>query len=1073
MERLGIDMPKKSSKNITPMKIVIVENGSEIPAERSFTQNLIRVGRNPSEADLSFSGWRMVSRKHAEIRSKPDGWVIVDIGSSYGTYVNDEKLTKPHKLSVGDSIKFGTGGPLAHVIWMEHEEGATPSKETPQQSPQELEAQQIRDVPFPTDQKKIKQENKPSIDKKQNMSPVPSGLPTFTPEKVRKELGKPKSTGKARLEPIGDGEKGLELNASEIWIGRENGCDFKIPISEAMVSRRHARILKRADGYYVEDNNSFNGTLVNEKRLVAPTKLENNDSIQLGIGGPVFRFVSEEGGAGSAPQKAGRTPKKPVNATMVFNMGDISSLQKDELENQVLLKTEIGDGQVLTIGRGANNDISLDGLEISGKHARLRLKDASLEIEDLNSTNGLFVNGERITRKRLAQNDSVQIGSYVIRSQRVGEVVVFDTRSQMRIDAIGVTKEVKNRIAGKKIRLLDDISLSVQPNEFVGVIGPSGAGKSTLIDALNGMRPATSGIVYINNLDLYKHIASLKHTIGYVPQEDVIHRELTVYDTLYYVAKLRLPRDVSKAEIRQIIGEVLDVTGLEERRDIPIQKLSGGQRKRVSIAVELITKPSIIFLDEPTSGLDPSTEEKIMKLFRQISESGRTVILTTHAMDNIRLFDKIVILMRGKLVFYGTPKEALDFLKAEKYTDLFEKLVEPIGIASANVGEGNRIQAEEEVAEKWRMQFAKTPEYSRNIAEPLSEVNQNAGGRRSRKKRLGIIGNVSQWAALTSRYTRVLAKDKFNLFILFAQAPILALLVFLVMDNDSPRDFAYFSLSLCAIWFGTSVTARELVRERQIYKRERMVSLGIFPYIKSKLFVLGSVVFMQCFLLWLPLKFFDLTGLMSMPGSWLGIPQFGIMLLTATVGIALGLFISAIVRTSEMATSLIPLILIPQIIFSGLIGVPFGISRVIGLATPAAWSYDSMKRHSTLDTLKPEGAKPDGETRGLGLYDYIQSENDKNFEQAKQDLKSYKSSLEVQMQVAEKKISSGEEVRFRKIPNPPKVPEPLSVPNDLSEYVTYLNPWMHSILNPIILLIMFLSLLVLTLIVLRLQDIKL
>jgi ABC-type multidrug transport system ATPase subunit len=168
---------------------------------------------------------------------------------------------------------------------------------------------------------------------------------------------------------------------------------------------------------------------------------------------------------------------------------------------------------------------------------------------------------------------------------------------------------------------LDDVAFTIRPNEFVGLLGPSGAGKSTLMDALNGMRRATTGTVLINDLDLYQHLDVLKQSIGYVPQDDIIHRELTVYRTLYYVAKLRLAADVTADEIDQIVNEVMDVTGLSERRDVPVAQLSGGQRKRVSIAVELITKPSVIFLDEPTSGLDPATEDRIMRLFRQIAES--------------------------------------------------------------------------------------------------------------------------------------------------------------------------------------------------------------------------------------------------------------------------------------------------------------------------------------------------------------------------------------------------------------------------------------------------------------------
>jgi ABC-type multidrug transport system ATPase subunit len=250
------------------------------------------------------------------------------------------------------------------------------------------------------------------------------------------------------------------------------------------------------------------------------------------------------------------------------------------------------------------------------------------------------------------------------------------------------------------------------------------------MDSLNGMRPASSGQVLINNLDLYRHLDSLKQSIGYVPQDDIIHRELTVYRTLYYVARLRLSSDVSRREIDQIVNEVMDVTGLSERRDVPISQLSGGQRKRVSIAVELITKPSVIFLDEPTSGLDPATEEKIMKLFRQIAESGRTVILTTHAMENVKLFDKIVVLMRGKLVFYGAPQEALAHVKADSFKDLYDKLEGPVdqqlaalpplppNASKAQAGERKRQreQISEQVAEDWKKKFQQTEQYGATLS---------------------------------------------------------------------------------------------------------------------------------------------------------------------------------------------------------------------------------------------------------------------------------------------------------------------------------------------------------------------
>jgi len=736
-----------------------------------------------------------------------------------------------------------------------------------------------------------------------------------------------------------------------------------------------------------------------------------------------------------------------------------------------VMQVGFGPDQEIGIGRNEMNTISLDGLQISNEHARLRRTNQEVVVEDLNSTNGVYVNGERVSRRGISPRDSVQIGSYVIRIDEHENVGVFDTRSKIRIDSIGITKDVKNRAGRGMIRLLDDISLTIQPNEFIGLLGPSGAGKSTYMDALNGMRPATAGSVFINNVDLYKYLDSLKQSIGYVPQDDIIHHELTVYRTLFYVAKLRLSRDVSRLEIDKIIEDVLDVTGLEERRDVPVNQLSGGQRKRVSIAVELITKPSMIFLDEPTSGLDPATEEKIMILFRQIAESGRTIVLTTHAMENVKLFDKIVVLMRGKLVFYGKPAEALRHLGVSNFKEIYDKLDEPIEEKLRENSELDRFAVTEQVAEDWKQMFLKTPEYKANVYKPLKELGATESGGVKKSHRLGIFGAVRQWLTLSARYARVLSKDRLNLFILFAQAPIIGTLVYFVMGANQPRDFVYFILSICSIWFGTSMAAREIVRERPIYERERMVNLGILPYLGSKLFVLGVIVSIQCFVLFVPLKFMDLVGLMPMPGIFAGIPQFIAMLFTAAVGIALGLLISALVKTSEMATSLIPLILIPQIIFSGLIGVPTGINKVVGLVMPATWSFDTMKRFSDLDTLEPEGALPNDRTNGLGLYKKIEVENEKIISDARKNIKDYEKDLETKLQNAERRAKRGERVQFTGMPERPKIGAAEKIPEDLSEYVSFLHPWMHEIVNLLVLMMMFFWLFVFTLTALRLQDI--
>jgi ABC-type multidrug transport system ATPase subunit/pSer/pThr/pTyr-binding forkhead associated (FHA) protein len=1020
--------------------------------ERSFEKETVLIGRDAFECDISFGKdlYPMVSRRHAEIRRQNGTWYVVDLNSSYGTFVNDQQVTTATPLSEGSSIRIGQSGPVLRVTWIE---SASPVREVAAQHAASY-AESVPQIPAAS-----------APQRQQSIPPASKASPArivFISESTRQPL---------QLSDIG------------LWLGRDPSCQVIFEASAIMVSRRHAQIRPENGSYVIDDNNSFNGTLVNGQRISSVTPLYHGDDIQLGLGGPILRFDSpgRSAPAGeslpgqrsiSINQIVGQLSATPVSSkTMVFNLERDAGAKADGDQPQLLMSLNFGNKKELSIGRGETNDIKLDGLQISTRHARLVNSGTDIAIDDLGSTNGVYVNGARVSRQTITESDAVQVGSFIIRVDGAGNVGVFDTRSKTRIDAVNLCREVKSKFGGGKIRLLDSVSLSIQPNEFVGLLGPSGSGKSTLIDALNGVRPAKGGNVLINNLDLYRHFDSLKQSIGYVPQDDVIHRELTVYKTLYYTARLRLSRDVSRAEINQTINEILDVTGLAERRDVPINQLSGGQRKRVSIAVELITKPSVIFLDEPTSGLDPATEEKIMKLFRQIAESGRTVIMTTHAMENVRLFDKVVLLMRGKLAFYGTPAEALKYFEVKTFKELYDKLDEPVEHEVAQHGEGNRMQITEHVANEWKQRFIKTPQYRTNVDEPLSSLGSLEHARVYKKRRLGIFGAIRQWITLSRRYVEVLAKDKLNLFILFVQAPVIAVLTFFVMGSDLPRDFVYFVLSLVAIWFGTSVAAREVIRERPVFRRERMVNLGILPYLGSKLFVIGLIVTAQCLMLFVPLKLLDLANIMSMPGEWFGLPQLWTMLLTAGVGVALGLFVSALVRTSEMATSLVPLILIPQILFSGLVGVPFGINKVIALTMPAAWSFDTMKRFSTLDTLEPEGAEPNGKTQGKGLYKYTKDENEKIVADARKSIEDYKKDAETKFREYDRQMRNGETPAIPHPDEPRAISDAKQIPSDLSQYVSFLNPWMSDILNQVVLMLMFGILVITTLIVLRLQDV--
>ena len=889
----------------------------------------------------------------------------------------------------------------------------------------------------------------------------------------------------------------VDITKEATRLGREPGLDVVIASTAANVSRRHAEIRRQEGVFILVDLGSFNGTFLNGRRIVGGEVLHDGDVVQLGPGGPSLRFHAPSnpdaqrtvhfGPSGGLP--SGRL-NQPKNQTIFANkesgqfQSTLKSTDVNPNEPRVFLQRAL-DRPTLTIGRGDECDIRLDGLLISNNHARLSQSSSGLVIEDLNSTNGTYVNGQRITgRCQLPYEDVVQIGPFLLRVNQQRGVTVFDTRSKTRVDVVKITKEVTNRSGGGKIRLLDEVDLSIQPNEFVGLLGPSGAGKSTLMDSLNGMRPASSGHVLVNNLDLYQHLESLKQSIGYVPQDDIIHRELTVYRTLYYVARLRLSRDISTEEIDQVVSEVMDITGLSERRDVPISQLSGGQRKRVSIAVELITKPSVIFLDEPTSGLDPATEEKVMKLFRQIAESGRTVILTTHAMENVKLFDKLVVLMRGKLVFYGKPQEALAHCGAESFKDLYDKLEAPIfeKLRQAN-GRANKDQIAEEVADDWKRRFLQTEQYRMNVEIPLRSVSAGAHVTAPARRR-GSLGDwIRQWATLARRYLEVLSADKFNLLILFGQAPIIALLTYIVVGAKAPRDFVYFVLALVSLWFGTSVAAREIIRERAVYKRERMVNLRLLPYVGSKILILSLIVGLQCLLLFGTLKFLDVTGLMSFPGGFGGIGHLVVMMVTSLVGISLGLFVSAVVKTSEMATSLIPLILIPQILFSGLVGIPTGMSKAIGVIMPATWAFDEMKRLSSLEVLraKDEKAQPSDKEEGRGLYKEIERKNDQNIESSRTKVEKYKDDAEKSIKDFEKKmedyqkdLATGHAPKKPATPKLGPVPEispAEKVPDDLSTHVDFLHPWGSHKLDLGVLITMFFTFFLATIIALRSQDV--
>ncbi|MDX9975624.1 MAG: FHA domain-containing protein, partial [FCB group bacterium] len=474
-----------------------------------------------------------------------------------------------------------------------------------------------------------------------------------------------------------------------VVVGRDASCD--VVVSGETVSRRHFEIRPDANGQFVlRDLNSTNGVYIHRRKVEQPIVLDDGDLI--GIGSPQaeqLRFQFESG------------RRKPWNMYLPA---------KEEW----------------TIGRAETNDVSLTfDSTVSSKHAVIQRQKGSLNVHDRNSLNGTWVNGRRVKRATLTPADTLTIGSTVFRVDTepngMLRVTRRDGRDEISLECIGLTREV-----GGNKRILDKVSLAINPGEFVGVLGPSGAGKSTLLKGLNGYQPPDYGCVLLNDTPLYRSFAMFRNSIGYVPQDDIVHSDLTVEDSLDYVAQLRLPPDVTAAHRAELIDSTLETLGLSHVRKSRIYELSGGQRKRVSIGCELITRPSVLFLDEPTSGMDPSTEERLMRHFKAMAQRGTTVLITTHILYNLGLLDRVVIMSRGKLVFFGTPDEALSFFSRDgkpltRPTEIFEILEGDAPPAPGAPENGGK----DAIAEFYQKRYLASELARRHIGQEMSDVGRD------------------------------------------------------------------------------------------------------------------------------------------------------------------------------------------------------------------------------------------------------------------------------------------------------------------------------------------------------------
>src|SRR6266496_131594 len=651
-------------------------------------------------------------------------------------------------------------------------------------------------------------------------------------------------------------------------------------------------------------------------------------------------------GAGRGYQDAGMPPSSGLSYA-----GSLSSRQPSAI---MRLPTK-----VLRIGRGADNDVVVSDLSVSRYHAELRRGVSGYEIVDLGSHNGTFVNGQRISSAPVTELDIIGIGPATFRL--VGdELQEFIDTGDVSLAA----KDLTVRLSSGKV-LLDHVSFPLGERCLLGVIGPSGAGKSTLLGAPTGMRPATDGSVLYDQRDLYTHYAELRHRIGLVPQENILHTQLSARRALGYAAELPFPRDTSKAERQRRITEVLGELSLTAHAETRTSSLSGGQQKRVNVALELLTKPSLLFLDEPTSGLDPGLDKSVMEMMADLAHDGRTVIVVTHSVANLNLCDRLLVLVPGgKVAYFGPPADGLKHFGKPGWAEVFQAF-------------------DAEPSRDWAGEYRNSPYYHRYVAAEMNgQVAASGRPPQAASAPPRTRNRFAQLSTLCRRYMAVIASDRVFLAFMIALPIVLGVVIQVIPaplglkgPNNQGVESLLLILVICPCFAGAANAVRELVKERPIYSRERAAGLASGAYLISKLVILGLISGLQAMVL-------VTVGLVGRPlppqGAFLKhlpLPELLLAMgVLAIVSMTLGLLISASVDTSEKTMPLLIVAVIFQVVMTG--GV-FSLTGKAGLEqvawlSPSRWGFAAMGSTSNLNVIqlpalpkapaeKPAGGKSHGQ----------------------------------------------------------------------------------------------------------------
>jgi ABC-type multidrug transport system ATPase subunit len=570
------------------------------------------------------------------------------------------------------------------------------------------------------------------------------------------------------------------------------------------------------------------------------------------------------------------------------------------------------EGQSLTIGAGTV-DVRMIGDGVDAKHARLTRRDRDWFLQDVDSAAGTFVNSIEVRgMTRVKPGDVVRLGRFEF---RFPEVSIGPDRLGLDVAVASATKS----IGSPSFRvILDQVSFDVCAGQFIGIVGASGSGKSTLVRALAGLSTLTSGEIRIDGVAQASPSLRFDRRIAYLPQDIVIHEALAPSVALDYVACIKLPES-SAAQRADLVAGVLKRVGLEDRGNVPAVRLSGGQRKRVALAGELIGDPRLLIFDEATSGLDPATEAEMMELFRSLAAEGRTVLVVTHFPGRLHQCDGLLVMADGKCVFRGPPAELLAFFQVAAVEDVYLRL-------------------REKPAEHWLQRFASRPSVDSRKSTTIEPA--------STPPSMQAPAFWAQAADLTLRYCRIQLADPRTVLLLLLQAPVIGLMISATFGNirmpfveqhaaDSKQ--VLFVLVIAVLWCSGTLSVREIVKEWLIVRHEARFGLDLKAYLLSKVVVLGTLSLAQTALLLATVRSWtQLSGPLDL--------QFAVLATTSLVGTAFGLCVSSGAATSERAMTVLPVALIGQAVFSGglarLAVYPAWIGRIL---SPAYWGIDGLK----------------------------------------------------------------------------------------------------------------------------------